>query len=163
MQPRQDGIAGQLAASITPVGERGAGAILAFDFGEKRIGVAVGNTELSVAHPLAHIGYTNKDDCFKNIGQLIEKWQPVVLVVGLPVHADGTEHGLTEKSRRFARRLEGRFDIKTVLIDERHTSIDAGITLREAGVRGKKQKFLVDSVAAQLILQDYFDKLHAIT
>ena len=86
-----------------------------------------------------------------------------MLVVGLPVHADGTEHELTRKCRRFARRLEGRFGIETTLMDERHTSIDASIALRNAGVGDNRQKHLVESVAAQLILQDYFDKRDAVT
>ncbi|SEK32218.1 Holliday junction resolvase RuvX [Nitrosovibrio tenuis] len=133
------------------------GAVLAFDFGQKRIGVAVGNLGLGLAHPLATISSMNTVEQFETIFQLIREWQPVLLVVGLPLHADGIEHELTRQSRRFARRLEGRFGIHTVLVDERHTSIDASLALREAGVKGRKQKPMLDQVAAQLILQSYFD------
>lgn len=140
-----------------------AGTILAFDFGEKRIGVAVGNLELALAHPLATVSNENTGDCFAAIARLIGEWCPILLVVGLPIHADGSEHELTRRSRRFARRLEGRFGIKTTLVDERYTSVDAGTALREAGIKGKKQKPLLDQVAAQLILQTYFDGRNATT
>ncbi|MBA2660381.1 MAG: Holliday junction resolvase RuvX [Nitrosospira sp.] len=139
------------------------GTILAFDFGEKRIGVAVGNLELGLAHPLATVSDENTVRRFDSIYKLIEEWQPVLLIVGLPTHADDTEHGLTQLSRRFARRLEGRFGIKTVLEDERYTSISASAALREAGIKGKKQKLVLDQVAAQLILQSYFDRQNAAT
>jgi putative Holliday junction resolvase len=139
------------------------GTILAFDFGERRIGVAVGNLELALAHPLATVSNKNKAECFESIAQLIDEWDPVLLVVGLPTHADGTEHELTRRSRRFARRLEGRFGIRSILVDERYTSIEAGAALREAGVDKKKQKPLLDQIAAQLILQTYFDGRNATT
>lgn len=139
------------------------GEILAFDFGEKRIGVAVGNPGLSLAHPLATVSDENTEGRFNSISKLIEEWQPVLLVVGLPTHADGTEHELTRLSRRFARRLEGRFGIKTVLVDERYSSMSASTALREAGVKGRKQKSVLDQVAAQLILQSYFDRQNATT
>ncbi|MEO6824704.1 MAG: Holliday junction resolvase RuvX [Nitrosospira sp.] len=137
--------------------------ILAFDFGEKRIGVAVGNEGLGLAHPLATISDEDTARRFDSIFKLIEEWQPVLLIVGLPTHADGVEHGLTRLSRRFARRLEGRFGIKTVLVDERYTSISARAALSEAGVKRKKQKTVLDQVAAQLILQSYFDREDATT
>lgn len=142
---------------------RPVGAILAFDFGKKRIGVAVGDLELSLAHPLATINDENTVRRFDTIASLIAEWQPVLLVVGLPTYADGTEHELTRLSRRFARRLEGRFGIKTVLVDERYTSVSASAVLREAGVKKKKRKPVLDQVAAQLILQSYFDGQDAAT
>ena len=133
------------------------GAILAFDFGEKRIGVAVGDLELGLAHPLVTVSDENTVRRFDSIASLVAEWQPVLLVVGLPTYADGTEHELSRLSRRFARRLEGRFGIKTVLVDERYTSVSASAVLREAGVKKKKRKPVLDQVAAQLILQSYFD------
>ena len=137
------------------------GTVMAFDFGAKRIGVAVGDLQLGLAHPLATVSDVFTERRFDSIAKLIEEWQPVLLVVGLPTHADGTEHELTRLSRRFARRLEGRFGIKTALVDERYTSITASTALREAGVKGKKQKPLLDQVAAQQILQSYFDGHYA--
>lgn len=139
------------------------GTVLAFDFGQRRIGVAVGSLELGLAHPLATINNRDTGECFTSIAQLIEEWAPVLLLVGLPTHADGTEHEMTGRSRRFARRLAGRFGIKTVLVDERYTSVDASAALQEAGVKGRKQKSVLDQVAAQLILQTFFDKRNATT
>lgn len=131
--------------------------VLAFDFGRKRTGVAVGSQELGLAHPLATVDAEKTANRFSSIGELITEWRPVLLVVGLPVHADGTEHELTRLSRRFAQRLEGRFSIPVALVDERYTSLSASSALREAGVKGKKQKPMLDQVAAQLILQAYFN------
>lgn len=150
-----------LEGNIENTSHRPSGTILAFDFGEKRIGVAVGNLELGMAHPLATVNEEKTVARFNRIADLVEEWQPALLVVGLPTHADGTEHELTKLSRRFARRLEGRFGIKTVFVDERYTSISAGEALREAGVKSRKQKSALDQVAAQLILQSYFDRQDA--
>ncbi len=141
-----------------------AGTVLAFDFGTRRIGVAMGNTTLGIAHPLVTIDSEVTERRFAMIAELIETWQPVVLlVVGLPVHSDGTAHELTHLSQRFARRLLGRFNIKVILQDERYTSQTASAALREAGITGRNQKSMLDQVAAQQILQSFFDEQHAIT
>ncbi len=139
------------------------GAVLAFDFGKRRIGVAIGNNTLGIARPLVTIDSEVTERRFAEITQLIETWQPVLLVVGLPMHSDGTAHELTQLSQRFARRLAGRFNIQVILKDERYTSQMASIALREAGVAGRKQKTVLDQVAAQQILQSFFDEQHAIT
>lgn len=139
------------------------GAVLAFDFGKKRIGVAVGNTAVKVARPLATVDSEVTERRFALIGELIETWQPVLLIVGLPLHSDGTAHELTQLSQRFARRLSGRFNIKVIMKDERYTSEIASVTLREAGVTGRKQKAVLDQIAAQQILQSFFDEPHATT
>src|SRR5690606_17827007 len=137
------------------------GAILAFDFGKKRIGVAVGNTALKLAHPLTTIHSEKNAQRFAAIHALIENWQPVLLVVGLPSHSDGTAHEMTHLCQRFARRLAGRFNIQTRLVDERYTSRTASAALHQAGVSGRKQKPILDQVAAQHILQSFFDERHA--
>ncbi|MDP1558593.1 MAG: Holliday junction resolvase RuvX [Nitrosomonas sp.] len=134
------------------------GTVLAFDFGKKRIGVAIGDSGIRLAHPHVTIESEKTEQRFLTIAKLIEEWQPVLLVVGLPTHADGTEHELTRLSQRFARRLEGRFKIKAVLVDERYTSLTASEMLREMGIRGKKQKPMLDQIAAQQILQSFFDE-----
>ena len=143
--------------------EFSAGTVLAFDFGEKRVGVAVGELELGLAHPLITVSEEATKSRFDVITKLIQEWEPVQLIVGLPVHADGTEHKLTNLSKRFARRLEGRFGISTKLVDERYTSATASMGLRETGVKGKKQKLVIDQVAAQQILQSYFDRQNELT
>lgn len=140
-----------------------AGTVLAFDFGKRRIGVAVGEQGLQLAHPLTTIDCVMTKQRFEAITRLIDEWQPVLLVVGLPTHADGTEHELTRLSRQFARRLEGRFGIKVRLVDERYTTITARSALGELGIKGKKQKTMLDQIAAQHILQSFFDCNHAAT
>ena len=121
--------------------------VLAFDFGLKRIGVAVGNTLLRQAEPLLVIAEATNDGKFAALGKLIDEWKPAVCVVGLPSHPDGAEHEMTVRCRRFANQLEGRFGVKTVLVDERYSS--AVISSR----RGE----LIDAQAAAIILQQYFD------
>jgi putative Holliday junction resolvase len=133
------------------------GPLLAFDFGEKRIGVAVGDMEVGIAHPLQTISSEDNELRFRTIGALIAEWKPALLIVGLPLHMDGTEHELTRLCRRFARRLEGRFAIPARLVDERLTSVEASQSLREAGITGIAQKAMRDQVAAQHILQSYLD------
>lgn len=132
------------------------GTVLAFDFGEKRIGVAVGDTQTGLAHPLTTIAAEDNRARFAAIGALIGEWQPACLVVGLPAHADGTEHEISRLCRRFAQRLEGRFGIPVQLVDERLTSWAAEAALREAGVRGARLKGALDQAAAREILAAYF-------
>lgn len=137
------------------------GTVLAFDFGKRRIGVAIGEYELRLAHPLTTIDQVVTKLRFDSIAKLLETWRPVLLVVGLSVHADGAEHELTHLCRRFARRLEGRFGVPVVLVDERYTTITARSALEEAGVTGRKQRPMIDQIAAQHILQSYFDASYA--
>lgn len=134
------------------------GTLLAFDFGTKRIGVAVGNGISGTAQPLTTINDEKNDVRFARIGELIGEWQPAALVVGLPCNDDGTPHEMTALCRRFANRLKGRFDLPTLLVDERYTSAAASSALDEEGIHGRKQKALLDQYAAQQILQAYFDE-----
>ena len=137
------------------------GSVLAFDFGLKRIGVAVGDWENHLAHPLETLSGEGKDARFVRIAALIQEWRPTQLVCGLPFSMDGTEHDLTRRARRFANQLNGRFGLMVTLVDERLTSFDADLRLREAGVKGSARKGLDDAVAAQQILQDYFDHAYS--
>jgi len=144
--------------SAPPVPQRPDGTVLAFDFGEKRIGIAIGETQLALAHPLTTIAAEQTDVRFEAIGRIIAEWRPCLLVVGLPVHMDDTEHAFTARARRFARQLEGRFNLPVELVDERLSSREAESMLRAAGVAAKRQKPVRDHVAAQTILQDYFEQ-----
>ena len=135
------------------------GTILAFDFGEKRIGIAVGETMLKVAHPLTTIDSEENNVKFTKIASIIKEWRPSLLVVGLPGHMDGEPHTLTQLSKKFAQRLEGRFNLPVLMIDERLSSAEASQNLHTAGIKGIKQKAMLDEVAAQIILQSYFDIL----
>ncbi len=146
-----------LAATLRPPAVR-AGTVLAFDFGTRRIGVAVGETTLGLAHPLATIAADNEDDRLSAIATLVEEWQPALLVVGLPTHADGTPHAMTARAQRFARLLEARFHLKVELVDERYTTEAATVALVDAGVGQRGHKPLRDQVAAQIILQAYLDQ-----
>jgi putative Holliday junction resolvase len=132
------------------------GAVLAFDFGEKRIGVAVGEWETRLAHPLAAIADETNAVRFARIAGLIAEWHPVELVVGLPMSLEGEEHELSRRCRRFANQLNGRFGLPARLVDERLTSVEAERRLREAGRSIRNNKAAVDCLAAQEILQDYF-------
>lgn len=133
------------------------GTVLAFDLGLKRTGVASGELTLGIAHPLSVIEAESTEARLAAIGELVREWQPVLLVLGLPTHADGSEHTMTRAARNFARRLEARFGLPVFLVDERHTSTAAASELYAAGVHGKKHRAHVDAVAAQLILQGFFD------
>jgi putative Holliday junction resolvase len=134
------------------------GTLLAFDFGTKRIGIAIGNTILRRATPLVTIDNEKTAARFAAIAALLNEWQPSVLVVGLPSNDDGTPHELTALCRRFANRLKGRFNLPTILMDERYTSLAASAQLNTEGIHGMKQKLLIDQYAAQQILQAYFDE-----
>jgi putative Holliday junction resolvase len=145
-------------AYVRPVPATRSGTVLAFDFGEKRIGVAVGETLLSLAHPLTTIASEQTVARFEAIARLVAEWQPCLLVVGLPVHMDDSEHALTARARRFARQLEGRFNLPVALVDERLSTREAASLLHAAGIDAKRQKPVRDQVAAQTILQDYFEQ-----
>lgn len=121
------------------------GTVLAFDFGLKRIGVAVGEPELRTAHPLPAVSG------FPEIQKLVAEWRPAKLVVGLPVR-EGGPHPLAPRVERFARQLEGRFRLPVARVDERYSSLEA-----EGRLRGVKKK-AIDSVAAQVILEQYFEQ-----
>ena len=132
------------------------GTVLAFDFGTRRIGVAVGDFETRLAHPLATVSASDNRARFLAIERLIAEWRPALLVIGLPSRADGTEHPVGQLARRFAQRLHGRFGLPTTLVDEHLTSRDAEESLRSAGARGARLKASIDAVAAQRILETYF-------
>ncbi len=122
------------------------GVLLAFDFGEVRIGVAVGNTITGGARPLTVLASVPVAQRFAAIAELIREWSPNALVVGRPVHPDGQAHAMTARCERFARQLEGRFSLSVVLEDERYTS---------ALAPGETS---VDAEAAAILLQGF---LHA--
>lgn len=135
------------------------GTVLAFDFGEKRIGVAVGEFLLQQAHPLTVIHGEANAERFAAIAALIAEWQPTSLVVGLPVSLDGVPHAMTARCTRFANQLRGRFGLVVDYAEERLTSCEAEERLRESGHNARSAKAHLDAVAAQLILQCHFERL----
>lgn len=134
------------------------GTVLAFDFGTRRIGVAVGEVMLGTSRPLTTISAEANDARFATIEKLIAEWRPVRLVVGLPLSLDGEAHEMTDRSRRFARQLEGRFRLPVVLVDERLTSTSADERLREQGRDWRSRKATLDAEAAAILLQAHFDE-----
>jgi putative Holliday junction resolvase len=133
------------------------GTLLAFDFGEKRVGVAVGESATRLAHPLEAIVTESNEARFDAIAKLVAEWRPVGFVVGQPRHADGGEHEIARLAGKFGRRLEGRFGLPVAFVDETLTSAEAESQLREAGNR-RSGKGDVDTLAATLILQGYLDQ-----
>jgi putative Holliday junction resolvase len=131
--------------------------VLAFDFGAKFTGVAVGESELGLAHPLGLITAEGKTARMDEIAALVAEWKPGFFVVGLPLSMDGAEHELTRRCRRFARQLEARFNRPVRLVDERLSSAAAEEALRASGKGGRKHKLRAHQVSAQIILQSYFD------
>jgi putative Holliday junction resolvase len=121
--------------------------VFGFDFGIKRIGIAMGNTLTGQAQPLAVVSALDNATRFARIGVLIAEWKPARLVVGEPLHPDGAEHEMTLRCRRFANQLHGRFDLPVELVDERYSS----------AVVPAKRGEIIDAKAAAIILQQYFD------
>lgn len=135
----------------------GLGTVLAFDFGTKRIGVAVGEMMLGQARALATIHHEANEARFAAIEKLVAEWQPARLVVGLPLSVEGEAHDMTARAERFARQLEGRFKLPVALVDERFSSTDAEARLAEKGQGWKQRKETLDAEAAATILQGFFD------
>ncbi len=121
---------------------------VAFDFGTKRVGVATGNSLTRHAQPLRTVALEGEAR-FEAIGRLIDEWQPSALVVGVPFHPDGAAHDTTERARRFARQLRGRFKLPVHEVDERYSTT-------EAASNGARD---LDAASAAIILNQYFSSL----
>lgn len=137
------------------------GSLLAFDFGQKRIGVAIG-TRLGAGRPgsaraLTVIDTEANDARFAVIAGLIAEWQPMRLLVGRPLNEDGTPHDMTARCERFANQLRGRFRLPVDEVDERFSSTEADAALRERGLSWRERKTQIDAEAALIILQSWFD------
>jgi putative Holliday junction resolvase len=132
---------------------------LGFDYGTKRIGVAVGNTVSGSATALDTITVKNEQPDWDHITHLIEEWQPDALVVGWPIQMDESENPVTPKAKRFGNRLHGRYQLKVHHVDERLSTHTALSEIREAGYNNRRSKGLVDSYAAREILQTFLNGL----
>lgn len=133
------------------------GTIIAFDFGFRRIGVAVGQTLTGSANTLAVVPFANQPD-WQAITSIVNEWKPAALVVGLPLAEDGGETDMSKGARRFGRQLEGRFGISVMFEDERLTSFNADQRFVDARARGgmrRKDAALKDAIAAQIILESW--------
>ena len=134
------------------------GPILAFDYGERTIGVAVGQTVTATARPLPPLKAKGGQPQWQEVAALLDEWQPKLVVVGSPLNMDATEQHLTERARKFGNRLHGRFGVQVTWMDERLTSVAARDELFEQyGFKGL-QKHSVDSLAACHILESWFNE-----
>ena len=122
--------------------------VMAFDYGARRVGVAVGNSFTQAGQALKTISAPNIDALFQEIQTLVNEWQPHQLVVGRPVHPDGVEHEMTAKATRFGNQLHGRLNLPVVWVDERYTSA----ILED----DPKMRDNLDAHSAALILEQYF-------
>jgi len=128
---------------------------MAFDFGLRQIGVAVGNCLLGTSQPLPILRARDGIPDWQAVEDLIDEWRPDLLVVGDPLNMDGSDSELCERARKFGRRLHGRSGIPVTTTDERLSSFEAKHNSREQGHRGNFVKQPVDSYAAELILQTW--------
>ena len=132
---------------------------LGFDYGTKRIGVAVGNTVSGSATALDTIAVKNEQPDWLHITRLIEEWQPDALIVGWPIQMDESDNPVTPKAKRFGNRLHGRYQIMVHHVDERLSTHMALSEIREAGYNSQRSRGLVDSYAAREILQTFLNGL----
>lgn len=132
--------------------------VLAFDFGTRSIGVAVGQTITSTASPLPALKAVDGKPDWDLVSKLLKEWQPDLCVIGLPLNMDGTEQPLTARARKFANRLHGRFGVTISLQDERLTTASAKEFLFERGGYRGLAKDVIDSAAACIILTDYLNQ-----
>ena len=139
---------------MKPLGQR---TLLGFDFGTRSIGVAIGQEITGSAQPLralkANDGVPNWDE----IQKLLTEWQPDLVIVGLPLNMDGTEQPLTQRARKFANRIHGRFGVVVELQDERLTTTDARARLFERGGYRALEKGMVDGISALLLLEAWME------
>ena len=128
---------------------------MAFDFGLRQIGVAVGNCLLATAEPLVILRAREGVPDWDEVARLIRQWRPDLLLVGDPLNMDDSDSEMSLRARKFARRLHGRSGLPAEMIDERLSSFEAKQTSREGGHRGDFKQHPVDSQAAALILQTW--------
>ncbi len=131
---------------------------LGFDFGNKKIGTAIGQTTTNTASPLQTLRSINQKPDWQQISQLIKEWSPAGLVVGISTQADGTDNPITPRMRKFCRQLEGRYHLPVFQIDERLSTFEAKQMLfDDLQVSATKLWDVQDQLAAQLILQSWLN------
>jgi putative holliday junction resolvase len=145
-------------AAVSVAEPQRAQTLLAFDFGTRFVGIAVGDTETRSAHPLEMIDAEDNATRFARIRALVDEWRPARFVVGLPLSPDGAENDMTRRARRFAKQLEGRFRLTVEMVDERLSSASAEELLASMGRGGRNRKNDSHALAAQIILQDLLNK-----
>ncbi|MGB0865096.1 MAG: Holliday junction resolvase RuvX [Granulosicoccaceae bacterium] len=137
----------------------GKNTLLGFDFGERRIGLAIGDRETGLCSPLATVYSKDGSIDWAAIKKHLEEWQPAALVVGVPRHMDGSDSAMTTRAAKFGRQLHGRFALPVFEADERTTSRQAESILRDNRGKGRRRsdKGDTDKIAAALILQHWIE------
>ena len=135
--------------------------ILAFDYGLKSIGVAVGQRLTGTASTLKALKAVDGTPDWNQIEALLKEWQPELVVVGLPLNMDGTEQPFTARVHKFINRLHGRFGVKVQAHDERLTTVESRAELFSQGGFKKLSKDAVDCFSAKLILESWFEQQHS--
>lgn len=134
--------------------------VMGFDFGLKRIGVAVGDTVIGIAHAIDTIHAESNADRMNAVDVLVKEWQPALLVIGEPTYENGVDpHPVAHLARKFGNRLKERHRLPVAYVNEFLSSQEASSQLAEQGIKGRAQKAQLDAAAAQVILQSYFDTL----
>lgn len=134
------------------------GTLLAFDFGTKSIGVAIGQRITGTARALTALKAQDGTPNWGAIEKLLKEWQPEAVIVGLPLNMDGTEQPLTARARNFANKIHGRFGVQIKLHDERLSTVEARSGLFERGGFRALNKGSVDSASAVIILESWFEQ-----
>lgn len=132
--------------------------VLGFDFGMKRIGVAVGQSITRTANPLVILSAKQGEPEWKEIEKLIQQWKPAALIVGRPLHMDGSTQSITTAAEHFANELKSRYGLPVHEVDERLSTVEARANMFEQGGYRALHKKRVDSVAAQVILEDWLKR-----
>jgi len=131
--------------------------IIGIDFGQKRIGIAVSDPLKIIASPVKTLSRTTEEDDLKKIDEVIKSYEAATVVVGLPKNMDGTEGQSAALAKDFAQKIKDKSAVEIVFKDERMSSQSAERVLDEANMHWKKRKEVVDTIAAQIILQSYLD------
>lgn len=131
--------------------------VLAFDYGLRHIGTAVGQRLIGSSNPAGILRARDGVPDWPSVEKLLKEWQPDLLLVGLPLNMDGTDSPMSERARKFARQLTGRFNLPVELVDERLTSFAAKQQRRDSGQGTDFGRDTVDAEAACIILLDYYN------
>ena len=132
--------------------------IIAFDFGLRQIGVATGSEASQISSELSILQAKEGIPDWQAVATLFAEWQPDICIVGLPLNMDGSESALSQRARKFANRLNGRFGMEAILVDERLTSVEAKHIAREQGRSSDYKKSPVDALAAKLLIDQWFQQ-----
>jgi len=135
--------------------------VLGFDFGLKKIGVAVGQMVMKTASPLTLLNAQDGAPQWSAIQELIDEWSPQLLIVGYPLHMDGSEQAVTIAAKRFGNRLAGRFQLPVTWVDERLSSYEAELYLEDLNKSSESDRLNVDTISAKLIIEQWFNQIDA--